>query len=138
MIFVSETYWTIKCSAEKIVHGLEKQYVFYFSFIHMCIQCLSHFSPLPPPPPTPSLSPPTPLLPGRNYFALISDFVKESISNNRKDQGFLLVEIRIAVQGAVCLSFTSIQCFFNLTVLCLHFYYNKIALIPNSSFFPRV
>jgi hypothetical protein len=40
------------------------------------------------------------LLPGRNYFALISNFVEErSISSNRKDQGFLLVEIRIAIEG---------------------------------------
>jgi hypothetical protein len=52
--------------------------------------------------PAPFLSPLTPLLPGRNYFALISNIVenkRESISNNRKDQGFLLVEIRIAIQG---------------------------------------
>jgi hypothetical protein len=42
---------------------------------------------------------PTPLIPGRNYFALISNFVEESVSNNRKEQGFLLVEIRIAIQG---------------------------------------
>jgi hypothetical protein len=48
------------------------------------------------------LSPPLPLipsLPGRNCFALISNFVEERISNNRKEQGFLLVEIRIAIQG---------------------------------------
>jgi hypothetical protein len=38
-------------------------------------------------------------MPGRNYFALISNFVGESISNNRKEQGFFLVEIRIAIQG---------------------------------------
>jgi hypothetical protein len=49
---------------------------FYFFIIHMYIQCLGHFSPLPPPPPLPPTppppSPPTPLIPGRNYFALIS------------------------------------------------------------------
>jgi hypothetical protein len=39
------------------------------------------------------------LLPGINYFALISNFVEESISNNSKDQGFLLVEIRIVIKG---------------------------------------
>jgi hypothetical protein len=33
----------------------------------------------------------------KNYFALISNFVEESISNNRKDQEFLLVKIRIAI-----------------------------------------
>jgi hypothetical protein len=60
------------------------------------------FPPFPHPlpyPPTPSLFPPTPSLSGRNYFALISNFVEESVSSNRKDQGFLLVEIRIAIQG---------------------------------------
>jgi hypothetical protein len=50
-------------------------------------------------PHSPSLTPSTPLLSGRNYFALISNFVGESISNNRKDQEFLLVGIRIAIQG---------------------------------------
>jgi hypothetical protein len=47
-----------------------------FFFIHMCIQCLGHFSPLLP---TPSLTPPNPSLPGRNYFALISNFVEERV-----------------------------------------------------------
>jgi hypothetical protein len=60
----------------------------------MCIR-LGHFSPLPP---TPSLSP-HPSLPGRNCSALISNFVGESINNNKKDNAFLLVEIRIAIQG---------------------------------------
>jgi hypothetical protein len=31
--------------------------------IHMCIQCLGHFSPLPPPPPLPPTPPPPSLLP---------------------------------------------------------------------------
>jgi hypothetical protein len=70
----------------------------------MCKQGLGHFFPLPPPPPLPPTppppSPPTPSIPSRNYFALISNFVVEkTISNNRKEQGFLLVEIRIAIQG---------------------------------------
>jgi hypothetical protein len=47
----------------------------------------------------PSPSPLTPLIPSRNYFALISNFVVESIRNNRKEQVFFLVEIRIAIQG---------------------------------------
>jgi hypothetical protein len=28
--------------------------IFFISFIHMCIQCLGHFSPLPPPPLSPA------------------------------------------------------------------------------------
>jgi hypothetical protein len=55
----------------------------YYFIIHMCIQGLGHFSPLPPPPPlplTPPLpSPPTPSIPSRNYFALISNFVEETV-----------------------------------------------------------
>jgi hypothetical protein len=50
----------------------------------MCIQCLGHFSPLPS---TPSLIPlphslpysPYPSLLGKNYFALISNFVEERV-----------------------------------------------------------
>jgi hypothetical protein len=33
--------------------------LFFFSFIHMCIQCLGHFSTLPPPPPLPIPAPPS-------------------------------------------------------------------------------
>jgi hypothetical protein len=49
--------------------------------------------------PIPSLSPHIPSLPGRNCFAFTSNFVEESINNNKKDKAFLLVEIRIAIQG---------------------------------------
>jgi hypothetical protein len=58
-------------------------FFFHFSFIiHMCIQGLVHFSPLPPPPPlpphsSPFLSPPS--IPSRNYFALIYNFVVERV-----------------------------------------------------------
>jgi hypothetical protein len=46
----------------------------------MCIQCLGHFFPLPPAPSfTPHLMHPNPSLPGRNYFALISNFVEERV-----------------------------------------------------------
>jgi hypothetical protein len=38
----------------------------FFSFIHMCIQCLSHFSPLPPSPPP--LLPPQPLATRQKLF----------------------------------------------------------------------
>jgi hypothetical protein len=47
------------------------------------MQCLGHFSPLPPPPPLPPTPPPPSSpssLPSRNYFALISNFVEERIS----------------------------------------------------------
>jgi hypothetical protein len=41
------------------------------------------------------------LLPGRTSSALISNFVeRESINNNKKDKAFLIIEIRIAIQGA--------------------------------------
>jgi hypothetical protein len=35
----------------------------FFFFIHMCIQGLGHFSPLPPPPPLPPTLPPSPPTP---------------------------------------------------------------------------
>jgi hypothetical protein len=58
-------------------------FIFLFSFIiHMCIQGLVHFSPLPPPPPLPPTPPPPsppPSIPSRNYFALISNFVVERV-----------------------------------------------------------
>jgi hypothetical protein len=56
--------------------------VISFYFIHMCIQCLGHFSPLLPAPclmPHPLPYSSNPSLPGRNYFALISNFVEETV-----------------------------------------------------------
>jgi hypothetical protein len=67
-------------------------FLFYF-IIHMCIQSLGHFSPLPPPPPLP----PNPLPPSPRHP--LNTQQKLGISHNRKEQGFLLVEIRIAIQG---------------------------------------
>jgi hypothetical protein len=64
--------------------------------------------------------PATPWIPGRNYFALISNFVEEkSISNNRKDQGFLLVEIRIAIQGVDlhCFPVWFLNCYYKVNVI---------------------
>jgi hypothetical protein len=48
--------------------------IFYYSFIHMCVHCLGHFSSLPP---SPTLSLPLASLPGRTCSALISNFVEE-------------------------------------------------------------
>jgi hypothetical protein len=45
-----------------------------YSFIHMCIHCLGHFSPLPPPLP---FLPLPPSVPGRSCSALITNFVVE-------------------------------------------------------------
>jgi hypothetical protein len=72
-------------SCKFLVYWKHLTFVFFsFSFIiHMCIQGLVHFSPLPPPPPLPPTppppSPPTPSIPSRNYFALISNFVVERV-----------------------------------------------------------
>jgi hypothetical protein len=56
------------------------------------------FGPFLPATPVPFLSP-TPSHFQANYSALISNFVEESINNNKKDKAFLLLEIRIAIQG---------------------------------------
>jgi hypothetical protein len=50
---------------------LDLVYFFYFYFIHMCIQCLGHFSPLPAPPSLPCCSlhlPPYPLATQQKLF----------------------------------------------------------------------
>jgi hypothetical protein len=65
-----------QCSmlAEVVLSTMHWQHIVFF-LIHMCIQCLGHFSSSPHPLPLP----PTPSLPGRNYFALISNFVEERV-----------------------------------------------------------
>jgi hypothetical protein len=59
-------------------HPVQLSYIFlifyYFLFIHMCLHCLGHFSPLPP---TLSLFPLPPSFPGRTSSALFSNFVEE-------------------------------------------------------------
>jgi hypothetical protein len=50
------------------------QLFYYYSFIHMCVHCLGHFSPTPLIPPS---SPQSPSLPGRTCSALISNIVEE-------------------------------------------------------------
>jgi hypothetical protein len=49
-------------------------FYFFYSFIHMCIHCLGHFSTLLP---SPTLSPLLPSVPGRSCSALITNFVVE-------------------------------------------------------------
>jgi hypothetical protein len=52
----------------------------FYSYVHITFG--SFLPPSPTSPyalPAPSLSPGTPLLPGRNYFALISNFVEERV-----------------------------------------------------------
>jgi hypothetical protein len=43
-------------------------YSFFYSFIHMCIHCLGHFTLLPPTPTLPSLPPSLPLPPTPPHF----------------------------------------------------------------------
>jgi hypothetical protein len=71
--------------------------LFFFLLLFICAYKAWVISPPCPHPlpyhplrPLPLLS--TASIPSRNYFALISNFVVE-------EQGFLLVEIRIAIQG---------------------------------------
>jgi hypothetical protein len=53
-------------------------FFYYYSYMHTMFG--SFLSPFTPPfPPALSLSPSTPSLPGRNYFALISNFVEKRV-----------------------------------------------------------
>jgi hypothetical protein len=64
---------------KKVFSKVKRLYLFiFYSFIHMCIHCLGHFSPLPPAPPPPSPSH-LPLMPGRICSPLISNFVEEKV-----------------------------------------------------------
>jgi hypothetical protein len=75
---------------------------FLYSFIHMCIHCLGHFSS------------PNPLTSRQNLFCPFLQFCwRVDKSNNKKDKVFLLVEIRIAIQR------DSKHCFH------AHVYYNR-------------
>jgi hypothetical protein len=76
------------CSLLQQVDSLDGFYLFLFLFFNFFFYSYVHTmfgSFLPPSPtpsltfPTPSLSPLTPSLPGRNYFALISNFVEERV-----------------------------------------------------------
>jgi hypothetical protein len=50
-------------------------FIYFYSFIHMCIlHCLGHFSHLPP---SFTLFPPITILPSRTHSALISNFAEE-------------------------------------------------------------
>jgi hypothetical protein len=73
-------------------------FLFHYSFIHMCIHCLGHFSLLPLPPP----SPPLPFR--QNLFCAFYQFHwRVETSNYKKDIAFLLVEIRTAIQRFLAL-----------------------------------
>jgi hypothetical protein len=85
--YTSKSNLQIQCnrSSKSQCHSSQqkKTQSFFSFFIHMCIQGLGNFSPLPPPPPLPPTppppSPPTPSIPNTNYFALISNFVEERV-----------------------------------------------------------
>jgi hypothetical protein len=75
-------------------HNLVSRDLFLnYSFIHMCIHCLGHFSPLASlPHPLPPHFQAEPVLP----LSLI--LLKKRHKHNKEDKVFLLVELRIAIQ----------------------------------------
>jgi hypothetical protein len=79
----------------------------FYSYVHTMFGLFLPPSP-PPPPLTTSPTPSSPLpprfqaetiLPLSQILFLSQILLKRELSNNRKDQGFLVVEIRIAIQG---------------------------------------
>jgi hypothetical protein len=68
---LSGTLWEFGKDNFFLKYNLKK---IFYSFTHMCIHCLGHFSPLST---TPFLAPPTPLFTGRTCSALISNFVEK-------------------------------------------------------------
>jgi hypothetical protein len=87
---------TISESLSKVNNLLCTSFYFiFYSFTHMCIHCLGHFSTLPPPPPSPSFPPQFqagPVLP------LLLILLKKRQKHNKEDKVFFLVELRIAIQ----------------------------------------
>jgi hypothetical protein len=70
------------CHISHSSHGI------FYSFIHMYIHCLGHFSPMLP---APSLSPHPPHFRQNLFCPLLQFCWREDISNNKKDTVFLLV-----------------------------------------------
>jgi hypothetical protein len=81
------------------IPGTEISTLFYFilfySFIHMCVYCLGHFSPLLP---SLTLSPPSPHFQAEPVLPLSLILWKRRHKHNKEDKAFLLVELRIAIQ----------------------------------------
>jgi hypothetical protein len=77
-------------------------FYYYFSFTHMYIHCLCHFSPMP-------HLPPSPLFP-RQFQAgpvlpLSLVLLKKRDKHNKEDKVFLLVELRIAIRKIPSIAF---------------------------------
>jgi hypothetical protein len=79
---------------ENCDHSYTSVFKIFYSFIHMCIHCLGHFSLLPLPPPFP--------LHNLHFLAEpvlpLSLILLKRTNNNKIDKGVLLVEKRIAIQ----------------------------------------
>jgi hypothetical protein len=92
------------------------QYPFFLKFLlFICafnVWSISPAFPLPLPfSPAPSLSPLPPHYQAETILPLSLILLKKEISNDRKDQGFLLVEIRIAIQGGYLHCFPVHMCY---------------------------
>jgi hypothetical protein len=83
--------WASKCLLWMCIWFSEGYvvFLFFYSFIHMCIHCLGHFSPLYP---TLSLSQHPHLASRQSLFCPFIQFCwREDISNNKTDKEFLLL-----------------------------------------------
>jgi hypothetical protein len=73
---------------------MQKEQNFFYSFIHMCIHCLGHFSPCPAPP----FFPPPPHFHAEHVLPLSLILLKRRHKDNKKGKAFLQVELRTAIQ----------------------------------------
>jgi hypothetical protein len=104
--FRSHIFHELICAVKHIFFFSESFYLFIFSFIHMCIHCLGHFSTLPHSPPQFQAGPVLPL-------SLI--LLKEWHKHNKEDKAFSLVKYSYTERFLLLLSCTHVlhPCWFN-------------------------
>jgi hypothetical protein len=85
----SSRSWTYSHKFSHLTKLVLFYFYFYYSFIHMCIHCLGHITPLPP---SPILSPSTSHFQAEPVLPLSQILLKKRHKHNKEDKVFLLVK----------------------------------------------